>query len=854
MPEVARALAGTRRGLWWERLARAFWPAFAWAAAGIAALALGVAAVLGPALPWVVAAWLALLVIAVLAGLIRLRRPRRDAVRARVDSRLPGQPLAALSDAMALGQGDAGAAGLWQAHLAQMRDAARQARPVRGAPGLALRDPFGLRLMALTALAMAVLFGSAAQIGHGFDAVAATFRPMLRDVASADAPAWEGWAQPPEYTRRPVIYLNALPEDEGLTLPKGSRLSFRLYGDSVAIEQDIGTLESAEADTDAGTDADAVSAPVILAERSGAVAVSDRRFPVRVLPDDPPVIRAGPPPQRRADGRLVQQFTASDDNGVDRAEAEITLDLDAVERRYGLAPDPEPRAPVRMDLPLPARNARTEVSGRLTADLARHPLANLPVTIRLRAEDGIGQQGGAEPLHVVLPGRRFFDPLAAALIELRRDLLWSRENAGRVAQILRAVSWQPDDAMAPELYADLRKAADSLDQGTVSPQRRDQISDMLWDAAVRLEDGGLADALAAMERAQQRLSEAIRNGATKDEIARLMTELQKATDDYVRMLAESGETDPSERFVKEQPSQQVTGEQLQAMMDEIERLMGEGRMAEAQQLLDQFARMMQNLKVTQGDGDGDGAGGPRGRLADTLRRQQQLADDAMRDLQRQQSPDDALPGEDGAAQEPVPDVGQPEEPAEGGPEAGGEEGGGDLATRQRSLREGLGAQRELLPGPGTPEGEAARRELERADEAMRRAGDALERGDNSSAMEDQADAIEAMREGLRALGRMQDEDGERGRGAGEQTPDAPPGGGQDSAATDAPRPQTDPLGRELSSSGSGSGITSDDPLADTGVDPAARARDLLDEIRRRSGDRQRPEAERDYLGRLLERF
>jgi hypothetical protein len=45
--------------------------------------------------------------------------------------------------------------------------------------------------------------------------------------------------------------------------------------------------------------------------------------------------------------------------------------------------------------------------------------------------------------------------------------------------------------------------------------------------------------------------------------------------------------------------------------------------------------------------------------------------------------------------------------------------------------------------------------------------------------------------------------------------------------------------------------------ADTQVPSAEdmmRARELLDEIRRRSGDRTRPELELDYLRRLLERF
>ncbi len=53
--------------------------------------------------------------------------------------------------------------------------------------------------------------------------------------------------------------------------------------------------------------------------------------------------------------------------------------------------------------------------------------------------------------------------------------------------------------------------------------------------------------------------------------------------------------------------------------------------------------------------------------------------------------------------------------------------------------------------------------------------------------------------------------------------------------------------------GGGNVITNGDPLAE-GLDPARRARDLLDEIRRRSGQPDRPQDERDYLGRLLDRF
>jgi hypothetical protein len=39
-----------------------------------------------------------------------------------------------------------------------------------------------------------------------------------------------------------------------------------------------------------------------------------------------------------------------------------------------------------------------------------------------------------------------------------------------------------------------------------------------------------------------------------------------------------------------------------------------------------------------------------------------------------------------------------------------------------------------------------------------------------------------------------------------------------------------------------------------GDDVYRRAQDLLDEIRRRAGDGERPEIERNYLKRLLDRF
>ena len=60
----------------------------------------------------------------------------------------------------------------------------------------------------------------------------------------------------------------------------------------------------------------------------------------------------------------------------------------------------------------------------------------------------------------------------------------------------------------------------------------------------------------------------------------------------------------------------------------------------------------------------------------------------------------------------------------------------------------------------------------------------------------------------------------------------------------------DPLGRPIGSRGS---IGSNEHMLPEG-DSAARARALLDEIRRRVGEQRRPQLELDYLRRLLDLF
>ncbi|MFO0513933.1 MAG: TIGR02302 family protein [Rhodobacterales bacterium] len=825
----------TWAGMWCERLTHAFWPVWAIVAGTLSVLAFGIQDSLPIEAVWIggVAAlggslW------ALVAGLRRFRRPNRGDALARLDAALPGHPIAALADTQAIGVTDAASLAVWQAHRARMAARADMARPVAPDLKLSRRDPFALRYVALTALVMALLFGSLSRAGS-------VVGMTPGGEALANGPVWEGWAQPPLHTGKPALYLNDITQSR-LELPTGTRIQLRLYGE-------VGALTLTETVSNR-TDPPPASDPAQEFEvvQSGTVEIAGpggRQWKIVATPDSAPKITATGEISRQAQGEMAQAFTATDDYGVASGVATIALDLPSVSRRHGLSVDPEPRDAIVLDLPMPITGDRTEVSETLVDDLSKHPFANLPVTITFAATDAVGQTGQSAPLSVTLPGRRFFDPLAAALIEMRRDLLWSTANARRSAQILKAVTHLPEGFIRNErAYLRLRVLLRDLDAAAATgldATRRDEMADALWDIALLVEEGDLASALERLRRAQDRLDEAIRNGADKPEIDRLMSDLRDALDDYMRQLAGEAQDNPDQQMSQDMQGMQMSADQLQQMLDKLQQLMEEGRMAEAAELMEALRNLMENMQVTQGEG---GQGGPGGQamqgLSDLLREQQGLSDESFQELQDQFGGQGDQPGQPGQGQPGQGRQGQGNRPGTGGD--GQLPDDRSLAERQQDLRNRLEGLSQGLPGGGSQAGEAGRQQLDRAGRAMDEAEEALRNEDFSGALDRQAEALEALREGMRNLGEALAQ--QQGDPYGEGTRDGEAFGRAD------PGGQRDPLGR---SSGEMGRIGSDRNMLQ-GDDVYRRAQDLLDEIRRRSGDQTRPDTELDYLRRLLNRF
>ncbi|WP_370246369.1 TIGR02302 family protein [Ruegeria sp. AU67] len=833
----------THAGMLAEQFLRAFWPFFSVLMAIFAALMLGLQDEVRVEIVWGVGT-VALLGLAatLFVGARRFHFPTRAEALMRLDAALPGRPIQALIDDQAIGAKDADSVALWHAHQNRMARRVAEAEPVKPDLRLADRDPYALRYSALLALVIAAMFGSFWRIGS-----VAEMAPGA--AVAGQGPSWEGWVEPPRYTGLPTLYL-ADQSDPTLSVPQGSRITLRFYGE-------IGAHSLTETTTPLGTEAATEPEQDFVVERSGQFKIngpSGRDWALNVIADIRPQVAVAGSAESEAGGQMKLPFAASDDYGVVSGSAVIELDLASVDRQYGLTAAPEPREVITVELPMPITGDRADFTEDLIEDFSQHPWAHLPVKITLMARDAADQEGQSEPYATALPARRFFDPLAAAIIEQRRDLLWTRENATRVSQMLRAVSHLPEELFRSDTaYLRLRvilRRLEMFNEYGLKQEQQAEIAEALWELGVLIEDGTLADALERMRRAQERLTEAMKNGATDEEIAELMQELREATQDYMRQLQrlaqENGEFDENQQG-QDGESMQMTQDDLQRMMDRIQELMEQGRMAEAQQALEEFQQMMENMRVTQGQGQGQQSEGQQAMegLAETLREQQGLSDQAFRDLQEQFNPgaqagesqgNEGRSGGQGRGQSHEGQGGQGQGTDEQG--SGSQQGQeGSLADRQQALRDELNRQQQGLPGTGTPEGDAARDALDRAGRAMEGAEEALRGDDLAEAIDQQSEAMEALREGMRSLGEAlaQNQQNQPGQGSQEG---------------DMQADNRDPLGRAPGANGT---ISTDENLLQ-GEDVYRRARELLDEIRRRTGESDRPQIELEYLKRLLERF
>jgi hypothetical protein len=218
-------------------------------------------------------------------------------------------------------------------------------------------------------------------------------------------------------------------------------------------------------------------------------------------------------------------------------------------------------------------------------------------------------------------------------------------------------------------------------------------------------------------------------------------------------------------------------------------------------------------------------------MHEMMRRQQQLLDRSFRAQQGQQGRQ-GQPGQEGEPGQ----MGQRGQ--QGGEEQDGSADMGEAAGQQEALRHMLG---EMMRRLGDALGDIPD-PMGRAERAMRDATGALREGQPSQAIGPQTDALDQLQQAARDLAQKMQ------RSLGEALGNPEELGTGDNGHGD--RVDRDPLGRPLSNNGTFD--QGDVKIPDQNT--LQKARDILDELRRRAGERFRPEIELDYIDRLLKRF
>ncbi|WP_425407501.1 TIGR02302 family protein [Hwanghaeella sp.] len=829
--------------LWAERLLAAFWPfltifaallalAFSGFTSGLSGwlhLALLIAGFLG--LGW-----------ALVDAIRRFSPPSHAEVVHHIEraNRLEHRPLTALEDDVASGGDDGMGAALWALHKQRMAEKLRGLTAGTPEAQLARRDPLALRLGA-GILLVAVIFGVGGRAGENFTQF---FEPDFTDAdaASVASLTLDAWITPPDYTGAAPIFLTgmepssgSLSEGEANAIASGQPRQFAVPAGSKLVAQIGGVKQKPElAGSSFGSDGGFVSITADSFRAEGELTTSGlvhvkaagqtvASWDITVIPDRVPTADLSEAQSgQTVRGSLELRYHAADDYGV--------MNL-AIELRRTKEVAKEGDEVIAIDLPAGGGPRSVQIEGSHFLNQLDHIWAGEEVWAELSAIDGIDQVGRSDPIAITLPEREFRHPVAQKIIAERKRLgLQGLSVAPLVASVLRQLAWEKD-AYAGDIvvFLGLNMAARRL---AVEPDDalKDDMIDLLWQLALRLEDGNLSVAEQRLRRAEQALMDAIARDADAAEIERLMQELQQAMDEYLQALMQNAQEQMDRGDIEDIPMDEndrmLAKQDIDQIMERIREMLQNGMKDAARRMLEQLQRMMENLQVgiqQRPSPQGMEAMEMLEGLQELMSGQRELLDRTYRNAQEMgQTPQGQRQGGQ-SGQSPSQQQGQR------GPTAAD-------AALQEALRRQLG---DLMQRYGEMMGDIPQ-PFGRAEQEMRGSTEALRQGNPGNAVGPQGQALDQLQEAARQAQQQFMERFGNQMGQGQQATGQGPNTGEQ-----------DPFGRAPNDATPGQ-AEGDVVIPDTG--DLKRAREIRDELRRRASERSRPEVELDYIDRLLRQF
>jgi hypothetical protein len=797
----------------WRRRAQAvliferLWPVL-WPPAGILGLYLLAALLdlpqrLGPSLNTLLLLVCAIAALGVLGwGLRRFRWPGRAQAEARLqrDSGLRHSPMAALRDRPA--QQDRVAEALWLAHQARSRRELRRLRLGLPRPGLAARDHMALRGALVVALVAAVVIAGPQITGR-------LGRAFTLDFAFAHfggpPPTVTAWVTPPAYTGRAPFLVS--PQILAFAAPAGSRLTVTVAGTRKppVLRRDGSPVAGFRALDTGAYQAEtmlAASGPLLLRGNGDRLA----RWQLEVIPDRPPNVAFVAPPVADTDNptALRLAWRGGDDYGVTSLQFEARLAT-------------RPQAPpLVVPIALPDGSA-TAPKGVQSIDFSTNSWAGLPVSLRLVAKDALGQAGSTGNVMLILPERRFSDPFARQAAALRRLLVAAPEHASTVGEAALKVGAAAAVAGRP--------AAGSLALADVgwalrfdtSTSQINRVTDELWQVALHFEQGPAAETAQSLRAAEDALRKALqaKNAPNAAELSKLMQAVRAALLQHLSALMQMAQRQGGEITTPPDSPRLDMG----ALAQTLRQMEAAARAGDAQAMRQSLASLERSLR--------------------SLEQARVQPPDPAREAARRRAEHD-LAALQAMLHRQAGLMDRANRRAES--ESNDTHGQHQDATAQDALHHAL---QSLLAGRRDPS-------LGAAGHAMGDATHALQGGADGIAANDQGQAMRGLQSAIGRLGRQlaAQSGGTVISGAGQGAMGSQPGDLPEEGFGGASGP-TDPFGRPLQT---GAGVSLGADLNLPQGSPEAQLRAILQDLRRRAGEHDRPQPELDYIDRLLQPF
>ncbi|WP_341364943.1 DUF4175 family protein [Thalassospira sp. SN3W] len=725
--------------------------------------------------------------------------PNRRAVLQRMEQEngLENNPLQSLEDHIE-DRDDPLTSYLWQKQLQRHEAMLNHLHLPRPVPSLARVDRYGLVILPVLLLSVGLFAGHDRMSERFYKA----FSPLQR-LGAADF-STTLWVTPPAYTGQIPRVLRfeqvkgQQKQDDGgsdasRVIDVDVPVGSTLAGSIGSVWQPTLHTPTGERDISESSDNSYVLSTAL--DQAGPWRISvwgtDRlTLNVNLVADKPPALSFASPPSITRREHIRLDYVATDDYGMKNLELVITPATDGTDREQFGTIDN-----IRIDLSggnTPGGTAAmpTRIEGPRFIDLVSHPWAGLPVNLQLVSLDNAGQNGESDIRSIILPEREFTHPVAKKLITIRRGLLRYPDKALEMRNALMPVIYAPQ-AFNGHIGIFL---ALSVTEARLSAHLRDRkVHQDVAGLLWHIAEEIERGSYGMAERNLMEAEERLLDALANPDVTE--AEIADLIENYRRALNEymaalAREAPQNQQNQQQGPAAILEQQDLSRIVDQIEALMQAGARDQARALIDRLRELVENMQVTSGDGGAD--------ITSTLREML----DGIRDLARRQQ--DLM--------------NQGDNPSSPG-------GNGNRARQQQNL---AGDAQNLTNNSGFGQfGNLSG--IETAIEAMQRAAEALDHNRAHEALQQQGQAMEALQQGIGELSRALE-------GLSQMMPmlDELQGSGN-----------RDPLGRPVG--GDGTTVIPE-------VDTLERAWRILQELRRRSGDPDRPVIEQEYIDRLLKRF